>query len=121
MELRRILDGPLADWSEEHWKLFISRAAEYDEKAENEAEEARSAELDDIEDKIAESPARTLEGLLAKLRWLVDNMSEDATPDLPTLDTAYEWSGENRTDYIVARAWADAERLIGGGGKGGAA
>ncbi len=71
MELRRILDGPLADCSEEHWKLCISRAAEYGEKAENEAEEARSAELDDIEDKIAETPARTLEGLLAKLRWLV--------------------------------------------------
>ncbi len=83
MELRRILDGPLADWSEEHWKLFISRAAEYDEKAENGADGARSAELDDIEDKIAETPARTLGGLLTKLRWLVDNMSEDPPPTCP--------------------------------------
>jgi hypothetical protein len=40
-------------------------------------------------------------------------MSYDADPDVPTLNGAYAWHGEDNTQTMIARIWADAERLIG--------
>jgi hypothetical protein len=39
-------------------------------------------------------------------------MSADADPDVPTLEGAYSWQGEDGTETMIARIWADAERLI---------
>jgi hypothetical protein len=47
---------------------------------------------------------------VAKLRWLVNNLSADADPDVPTLEIAYSWEGEDRAQTMTARIWADAER-----------
>ena len=74
-------------------------------------------EQDDIEDSLQRTPARAVGELLAKIRWLVDNLPRDAAlPDLPTLETAYSWTGsEYRHEPMVVSIWADAERLLGGG------
>lgn len=103
----------LTSWSEEHRAALVETVAAYDENSEDEEAEVRSCELDRIEDGMAATPARNLDGLLAKLRWIA-NYSDDGLPDLPTLETAYSWSGEGRRDTMAISAWADAERLVAG-------
>jgi hypothetical protein len=66
----------------------------------------------DIEDELRATPADDLAGLLAKLRWLVNNLSSDINYSPPTLDEAYTWEdGDDDIKDMIVSAWADAERL----------
>jgi hypothetical protein len=73
-----------------------------------------------LEDKVREMPAKTLAGLLAKLRLGVDLLRRDPVPDPLTVETAYRWKDPEREGLPPANSfvsiWADAERLIGKGG-----
>jgi hypothetical protein len=39
----------------------------------------------------------------------------DADPDVPALEGAYSWQGDDSTETIIAHIGADAERLSGEG------
>jgi hypothetical protein len=73
-----------------------------------------------LEDKVRESPAKTLAGLLAKLRLGVDLLRRDPVPDPLTIKTAYRCRDPEREGLppagLFVSIWADAERLIGKGG-----
>jgi hypothetical protein len=92
-----------------------------DNDPDHEFEVAVADEMSSIENHLQRTPAQSLAGLLGKLRWLVNYLSETADP-MPTLDEAYDWEGiGTHLDNMIVSAWADAERLIGVGGKGRAA
>ena len=115
-ELRSWTERPATEMPEEvFWQRseFLTRCyAEADKRTGYSA--AMGQELCDLVDAIEETPSKSLFDLLAKLRWLVLRMSDETDPEVPTLEGAYSWSGEDRTQTMVARIWADAERLIGG-------
>jgi hypothetical protein len=71
-------------------------------------------ELSELSDRLEESPATTAADLLAKLRWIVSaHISEDGDPSWPTVEDAYSWHGDSSLATLIARLWADAERLLG--------
>jgi hypothetical protein len=120
-DMRHLLDGlwqsDVSDEMRARWGEFTRWCLHESDRGED--PEARVDEICDIQRKICRTPARTLDGLLAKLRWAVDNISDEADPEIPTLQDAYDFDGADWSLRMLASIWADAERLL--AGKGGAA
>jgi hypothetical protein len=67
-----------------------------------------------VEDELRATPADDLAGVVAKLRWLVNNLCTDIGYVPPTLDEAYTWEdGDDDIQRMIVSVWADAERLAG--------
>jgi len=102
----------------ERWESFNNECSESADKLAP-YDEAMSDELRAVEHELEDTPAESLSGILAKLRWAVAALlSGDGDPDLPTLENAYSWRGDGQLATVVARIWADAERLLGARGDG---
>jgi hypothetical protein len=70
-----------------------------------------------VEDELCATPSDDLAGLVAKLRWLVNNLCSDIGYARPTLEEAYtREDGGDDIERMVVSVWADAERLAKKGG-----
>jgi hypothetical protein len=73
--------------------------------------EELAAETTLVERKLQATPSEDFAGLLAKLRWISEHVTELVTDDAPTLANAYVWDGDDEVQRMIVSAWADAERL----------
>lgn len=62
---------------------------------------------------LAKTPAISVDGLLAKLRFLAASISDSLEEPVPTMATAYAFESSECLGAVIASAWADAERLFG--------